>query len=111
MVTHARVFSLKPKFEINHKIGLFLSTLFFGYPKKFGYENMCSWAKIKNDKVILPLKPTANAQTLDGIDFDFMEKFIAELQAYLKATGLENTTLSSDEENALNVFNNSGGGG
>ncbi len=113
MVTHARVFSLKPKFEINHKIGLFLSTLFFGYPKKFGYENMCSWAKIKNDKVILPLKPTANAQTLKDIDFDFMEKFIAELeqcrlaelQAYLKATGLENTTLSKDEENALNVFN------
>ncbi|WRD41616.1 restriction endonuclease subunit S [Helicobacter pylori] len=115
MVTHARVFSLKPKFEINHKIGLFLSTLFFDYPKKFGYENMCSWAKIKNDKVILPLKPTANTQTLDGIDFDFMEKFIAELEqcrlaeleAYLKATGLENTTLSSAEENALNVFNNS----
>ncbi|WRB31607.1 restriction endonuclease subunit S [Helicobacter pylori] len=118
MVTHARVFSLKPKFEINHKIGLFLSTLFFGYPKKFGYENMCSWAKIKNDKVILPLKPTANAQTLEDIDFDFMEKFIAELEqcrlaeldAYLKATGLENTTLSNAEENALNVFNNSGGG-
>ncbi len=120
MVTHARVFSLKPKFEINHKIGLFLSTLFFGYPKKFGYENMCSWAKIKNDKVILPLKPTAKTQTLKDIDFTFMEKFIAELEqcrlaeleAYLKATGLENTTLSSDEENALNVFNgnNSGGG-
>ncbi|MCQ2627725.1 restriction endonuclease subunit S [Helicobacter pylori] len=121
MVTHARVFSLKPKFEINHKIGLFLSTLFFGYPKKFGYENMCSWVKIKNDKVILPLKPTAKTQTLEDIDFDFMEKFIAELEqcrlaeleAYLKATWLSNTTLSSDEENALNVFNNknSGGGG
>ncbi|GAA7441352.1 restriction endonuclease subunit S [Helicobacter pylori] len=127
MVTHARVFSLKPKFEINHKIGLFLSTLFFDYPKKFGYENMCSWAKIKNDKVILPLKPTAKTQTLDGIDFHFMEKFIAELEqcrlaeleqcrlaeleAYLKATGLSNTTLSNDEENALNVFNNSGEGG
>ncbi|GAA8250674.1 restriction endonuclease subunit S [Helicobacter pylori] len=118
MVTHARVFSLKPKFEINHKIGLFLSTLFFDYPKKFGYENMCSWAKIKNDKVILPIKPTANTQTLEDIDFPFMEKFIAELeqcrlaelQAYLKAAGLENTTLSSGEENALNVFNNSMGG-
>ncbi|GAA9421146.1 restriction endonuclease subunit S [Helicobacter pylori] len=120
MVTHARVFSLKPKFEINHKIGLFLSTLFFGYPKKFGYENMCSWAKIKNDKVILPLKPTANTQTLENIDFHFMETFIAELEqcrlaeleAYLKATGLSNTTLSSGEENALNAFNgkNSGGG-
>ncbi|WP_241826012.1 restriction endonuclease subunit S [Helicobacter pylori] len=127
MVTHARVFSLKPKFEINHKIGLFLSTLFFGYPKKFGYENMCSWAKIKNDKVILPLKPTAKIQTLEDIDFDFMEKFIAELEqcrlaeleqcrlaeleAYLKATGLSNTTLSSDEENALNLFNGNHSGG
>ncbi|GAA8487033.1 restriction endonuclease subunit S [Helicobacter pylori] len=121
MVTHARVFSLKPKFEINHKIGLFLSTLFFDYPKKFGYENMCSWAKIKNDKVILPLKPNANTQTLKDIDFNFMEKFIAELEqcrlaeleAYLKATGLSNTTLSNDEENALNLLNgkNSGGGG
>ncbi|WQR84648.1 restriction endonuclease subunit S [Helicobacter pylori] len=118
MVTHARVFSLKPKFKINHKIGLFLSTLFFGYPKKFGYENMCSWVKIKNDKVILPLKPTAKIQTFKDIDFDFMEKFIAELEqcrlaeleAYLKATGLENTTLSNEEENALNVFNNSWGG-
>ncbi|WP_121070240.1 restriction endonuclease subunit S [Helicobacter pylori] len=79
MVTHARVFSLKPKFEINHKIGLFLSTLFFGYPKKFGYENMCSWAKIKNDKVILPLKPTANAQTLEDIDFNFMRTLINAL--------------------------------
>ncbi|GAA7881925.1 restriction endonuclease subunit S [Helicobacter pylori] len=119
MVTHARVFSLKPKFEINHKIGLFLSTLFFDYPKKFGYENMCSWAKIKNDKVILPLKPTANTQTLDDIDFHFMEKFIAELEqcrlaeleAYLKATGLSNTTLSNDEENALNLFNGKNSGG
>ncbi|GAA7443242.1 restriction endonuclease subunit S [Helicobacter pylori] len=120
MVTHARVFSLKPKFEINHKIGLFLATLFFGYPKKFGYENMCSWVKIKNDKVILPLKPNANTQTLDDIDFNFMEKLIAELEqcrlaeleAYLKATGLSNTALSNDEENALNAFNgkNSGGG-
>ncbi|GAA8512954.1 restriction endonuclease subunit S [Helicobacter pylori] len=119
MVTHARVFSLKPKFEINHKIGLFLSTLFFDYPKKFGYENMCSWAKIKNDKIILPLKPTANTQTLDDIDFNFMEKFIAELEqcrlaeleAYLKATGLSNTTFSNDEENALNLFNGKNSGG
>ncbi|WP_208391515.1 restriction endonuclease subunit S [Helicobacter pylori] len=75
----------------------------------------------REQKIQLPLKPTANAQTLEDIDFTFMEKFIAELEqcrlaeleAYLKATGLENTTLSSDEENALNVFNgnHSGGGG
>ncbi|GAA9173166.1 hypothetical protein BTM356_12920 [Helicobacter pylori] len=72
----------------------------------------------REQKIQLPLKPTAKTQTLDGIDFNFMEKFIAELEqcrlaeleAYLKATGLSNTTLSSDEQNALNVFNNSIGG-
>ncbi|EMG83205.1 restriction endonuclease subunit S [Helicobacter pylori] len=74
---------------------------------------------VLNLKFSLPLKPTANAQTLEDIDFHFMEKFIAELEqcrlaeleAYLKATGLENTTLSSDEQNALNVFNGNHSGG
>ncbi|WJI93593.1 restriction endonuclease subunit S [Helicobacter pylori] len=75
----------------------------------------------REQKIQLPLKPTANTQTIKDIDFPFMEKFIAELEqcrlaeleAYLKAAGLSNTTLSNEEENALNVFNNnnSGGGG
>ncbi|GAA8388703.1 restriction endonuclease subunit S [Helicobacter pylori] len=87
---------------------------------KYEWTNKAGWNKVKNELISLPLKPTANAQTLDDIDFNFMEKFIAELEqcrlaeleAYLKATGLSNTTLSSDEENALNLFNgkNSGEG-
>ncbi|WQV52953.1 restriction endonuclease subunit S [Helicobacter pylori] len=88
---------------------------------RFDYGNKFN-RKIASEMLIsLPLKPTAKTQTFEDIDFTFMEKFIAELEqcrlaeleAYLKATGLENTTLSSDEENALNVFNgnNSGGGG
>ncbi|MCQ2860610.1 restriction endonuclease subunit S [Helicobacter pylori] len=85
---------------------------------KYEWTNKAGWNKVKNELISLPLKPTANAQTFEDIDFTFMEKFIAELeqcrlaelQAYLKATGLENTTLSNDEENALNVFNNSIGG-
>ncbi len=80
---------------------------------KYEWTNKAGWNKVKNELISLPLKPTAKTQTLDDIDFDFMEKFIAELeqcrlaelQAYLKATGLENTTLSSEEENALNLFN------
>ncbi|WP_154474362.1 restriction endonuclease subunit S [Helicobacter pylori] len=88
---------------------------------KYEWTNKAGWNKVKNELISLPLKPTAKTQTLKDIDFNFMEKFIAELEqcrlaeleAYLKATGLSNTTLSSDEENALNVFNgkNSGGGG
>ncbi len=93
---------------------------------KYEWTNKAGWNKVKNELISLPLKPTANTQTLDDIDFHFMEKFIAELEqcrlaeleqcrlaeleAYLKATGLSNTTLSNDEENALNLFNNSRGG-
>ncbi|MGL2807381.1 restriction endonuclease subunit S [Helicobacter pylori] len=80
---------------------------------KYEWTNKASWNKVKNELISLPLKPTAKIQALKDIDFDFMEKFIAELEqcrlaeleAYLKATGLENTTLSKDEENALNLFN------
>ncbi|XNZ27752.1 restriction endonuclease subunit S [Helicobacter pylori] len=109
---------------LTRRVGLFLANqlnkCFYG---QFTYGTQLSSSKLKhnNFKIQLPLKPTAKTQTLKDIDFDFMEKFIAELeqcrlaelQAYLKASGLENTTLSNDEENALNVFNdkNSGGGG
>ncbi|GAA7492830.1 restriction endonuclease subunit S [Helicobacter pylori] len=118
---------IKPKFTPTRETLLFFTPCIYKAIKlKFSYENKASWNKVKNELISLPLKPTANTQTLKDIDFDFMEKFIAELEqcrlaeleqcrlaeleAYLKATGLENTTLSSEEENALNVFNNSGGG-
>lgn len=60
-----------------------------------------------NLKIQLPI--TANGE----IDFDFMESFIAELEAervreleaYLKVTGLSDTTLSPDEKSALNTLN------
>ncbi len=118
---------LKPIKDFSIRILLFINTMWGKKIIDKGYARHWSLAKIA--KIQLPLKPTANTQTLDGIDFHFMEKFIAELEqcrlaeleqcrlaeleAYLKATGLSNTTLSSDEENALNLFNgkNSGGGG
>ncbi|GAA7220765.1 restriction endonuclease subunit S [Helicobacter pylori] len=86
---------------------------------KYEWTNKAGWNKVKNELISLPLKPTAKTQTLKDIDFNFMEKFIAELEqcrlaeleAYLKATGLSNTTLSHDEENALNLFNGKNSGG
>ncbi len=102
MVTHARVFSLAPLFKINDKIGLFIASSISFLHFEFGYENMCSWEKIKNKKIQLP---TQNGK----MDFDFMESFIAELEAeriaelsaYLKVSGLDNYELSSHELNAL----------
>ncbi|WRB94426.1 restriction endonuclease subunit S [Helicobacter pylori] len=107
---------LKPIKDFSIRILLFINTMWGKKIIDKGYAR--HWSLAKTAKIQLPLKPTANTQTLKDIDFHFMEKFIAELEqcrlaeleAYLKATGLENTTLSSAEENALNVFNNSGGG-
>ncbi|GAA8292945.1 restriction endonuclease subunit S [Helicobacter pylori] len=112
---------LTPKFTMSYRIGLCVTARINAVLKaKFSYGKQYRQKDFNVTIISLPLKPTANTQTLDDIDFHFMKKFIAELeqcrlaelQAYLKATGLSNTTLSNDEENALNLFNgkNSGGG-
>ncbi len=99
MVTHARVFSLAPKnFIMNDRNGLFVSSALWYICKIFGFENMCSWEKIKGKSIKLP-------KTADGkIDFNFMESFIAELSAYLKVSGLDNYELSSEEKKAIELL-------
>lgn len=105
MVTHARVFSLKPKFNVSKRQGLFLVNSFCFMNKKFGYENMCSWEKIKFEQIQLPVKN-------NEIDFDFMESFIEELEnerieelsTYLTVSGLENYELSDKEEKAIRDY-------
>ncbi|MGL2769624.1 restriction endonuclease subunit S [Helicobacter pylori] len=127
--TGNKVKILKPKFAFKSpKILYFISAILQFILKPLTWGLGSTTESIAEFKFSLPLKPTANAQTLEAIDFPFMEKFIAELEqcrlaeleqcrlaeleAYLKATGLSNTTLSNDEENALNLFNgkNSMGG-
>ncbi|GAA8504501.1 hypothetical protein HpDR57_14540 [Helicobacter pylori] len=118
--TGNKVKVLKPKFAFKSpQILHFISTILQFILKPLTWGLGSTTESIAEFKFSLPLKPTANTQTLKDIDFDFMEKFIAELEqcrlaeleAYLKATGLENTTLSSDEQNALNVFNGNHSGG
>jgi len=72
---------------------------------KYSWGDSISNSKIQKDKVSLPIK---NGK----IDFDFMESFIveleaeriAELEAYLLATGLKNYTLTAEEQQVLNDF-------
>lgn len=60
---------------------------------------------IKDQKISLPIKS-------DEIDFDFMEEFIAELEAepitdlttYLSASGLQDCTLTNAEQKALDEY-------
>ena len=72
----------------------------------YSYKNkLGGWNVVKNKYIQLPQKN-------GSIDFDFMEAFIAELEAervaelsaYLTVSGLDNCELSSDEVQALQGF-------
>ncbi|WP_290770662.1 restriction endonuclease subunit S [Anaerofustis sp.] len=105
MVTHARVFFLKPNIDISENQCMFLSISLQYLKNYFGYENMCSWSRIKDMTIKLPTK---NNQ----IDFNFMESFVselkaqrvAELEAYLIASGLDDYELSNDEKQVIEQF-------
>ena len=72
----------------------------------YSYKNkLGGWNVVKNKYIQLPQKN-------GSIDFDFMDKFIAELEAeriaelsaYLTVSGLDNCELSSDEVQALQGY-------
>jgi len=71
-----------------------ISKAIFG---NYEWTNKAGWEKIKNDTIKLPIKN-------NKIDFDFMESFIAELNAYLSVSGLDNYELSDKEKSALADF-------
>ena len=113
LVTHARVFSLIPKFELEYKQGLFIESCLSFLHYLYGYENMCSWGKIKKVSIELPVKN-------NEIDFSFMESLISELEeeriseleeeriselsTYLKVSGLENYLLTPEEQEVLDNY-------
>ncbi len=73
----------------------------------FEWTKKAGWERIKSEKIQLPIKD-------NKIDFEFMESFIAELEAqriaeleaYLTITGLKDTELTAEEEKALENFGN-----
>lgn len=99
---------IKPKFKASEKLlYFFTSAIQKSIKHKFGYENKAGWDKVKKEKIKLPIK---NGK----IDFNFMERFIAELEAghiaklkaYLLATGLNDYTLTAEEQRILQEFEN-----
>lgn len=106
-IGYSHVQHLVPKFFLfNRKIAAFIISMCkivtlkkYDYGHKFNREAM--------EKTIIKL-PVKNGE----IDFDFMENFIAELEAqriaeleaYLSVTGLKDTHLSAEEEQALACY-------
>lgn len=104
------IFSLTPKENFQNLISLFgVSAVDKSLSGSFsdGYSNYPTLEKLKNLTISLPIKN-------QKIDFDFMENFIAELEAeriaeleaYLVATGLKNYELTNEEEKVLAEFEN-----
>ena len=99
---------IKPSFDTTEKrLHFFTTSIFKSIKHKFGYENKAGWEKVKKEKIKIPIKS-------GNIDFDFMESFVAELEAerikeldkYLKENGLIDSHLTDKEQQALNDFEN-----
>lgn len=109
MVTHARVFCLKYKYNIlTNETGLYLASQLFYLKNKYNYSNMAGWNKIKTEKITLPTHQNGE------IAFDYMTEYIKELEAerikeleaYLLATGLNDYVLTDDEKKLVDDFKN-----
>ena len=104
--SHNLALYLKNIFKASRATYLFLaSCVYQGLKNKYSWGDSISYKKIQSDKIKLP--------TLNGeIDFDFMERFVAELEAlrvaeleaYLTATGLKDYELTVAEQKALEDF-------
>ncbi|WML33424.1 hypothetical protein RCG18_19015 [Clostridium sp. OS1-26] len=74
---------------------------------KYSYNKKATKIELKNAVITLPTKNSK-------IDFEFMESFIveleaeriAELEAYLSATGLKDYSLTAEEQKVLDDFEN-----
>ncbi|WP_280175596.1 restriction endonuclease subunit S [Bathymodiolus platifrons methanotrophic gill symbiont] len=90
---------------LNNKNGVFISSSISKLMYQFSYQKKPGMKIYKNMSVLLPAKN-------GGADFEFMENFIAELEteriaeleAYLSAAGLKNTSLTLQEQQALDDF-------
>ena len=121
MVTHARVFALLPNgFSLDEKTGLYFATSLAWLSHVFSYNNMCSYKKIKDMEIEIPVIKSPDPDheyTVEDIDFEYMKQRIAELEkqriaelekqriaeldAYLTASGLNNYKLTDEDKNAL----------
>lgn len=100
----------KPIFiKWSEKIAIFLMTNIWRFVSMYdGQQGGYKLDDIKNHKIKLPI--TQNGE----IDFDFMESFVAELEAervaeleaYLAAASLKDYELTADELSALSKFEN-----
>ncbi|MBG9984449.1 restriction endonuclease subunit S [Aerococcaceae bacterium DSM 111022] len=103
--TGNKVKILIPKISISDESIKFMSTLVQYAINKYGWGDGSTVESISNIKIFVPLFN-------EKIDFEFMESFVAELEAkhiaelegYLKTSNLDNFILTVDELDSLKKF-------
>ena len=106
-IGYSHIQNLVPNFELfNKNIATFLiSACRVSTSKKYDYGNKFNREAMKKTRIQLPTKNKK-------IDFEFMESFIADLEAqkiskletYLEANGLKDYVLTDEEEEVLAKF-------
>lgn len=97
MVTHARVFSLSLKDGLlTPETGLFVCTMLKWLSTKYNYSNMCSYNKIKNETIKLPVKPGTEAD----IDWDYMTSYarVMEKQVIADVVDYKNEVIATTKD-------------
>lgn len=65
---------IKPKFKATENILLYFSTVIqLSIKKKFGYENKCTWDKVKHFEILLPVNNTNTP------DYEYMENYMKNI--------------------------------
>lgn len=108
-IGYSHIQHLVAKFEpFNQKIAsVIISACRVATSKKYDYGNKFNREAMNKTKIQLPI-------TNNKIDFDFMENFIDQIEAeriekldaYLEVSGLRNYSLTDEEQNVLDDFEN-----
>lgn len=90
---------IKPKFEPTENILLYFSTIIqTSIKKKFGYQNKCTWDKVKHLEILLPVI-SANTP-----DWAYMESYMKDIMRESEKK-LENLQNISEYKNKIDVKN------
>ena len=103
MATHNHVFSLSGEIIKNEVVGLYLVAQMSYLKKLYSFNEMGTWNKIKEQKILLPI------DAADEIDFKRMtlpictleKNCIQKVRAHLVSMNLENCLLTDSENDAL----------
>lgn len=103
---------LLPKFEMSDEVLLYITTAWKKAIPNLGYAR--HWSVAKTARFELPVMESSDPDheyTVDDIDYEYMQDRIAELErdriaeldAYLKATGLDDYELTDEDRKVLSL--------